>query len=57
MAKTQTFGDKMKKKKGEQAINVKVIKAYRTEENNMRFIERYVKISDMNEIDKIDINK
>ncbi len=58
MAKTQTFGDKLKKKKlADTGINVKVIKGYRTDEGNMRFVEKFVKVNDVNEIAKIDINK
>jgi hypothetical protein len=57
MAKTQTFGDKVKKKKTDNRISVKVIKAYRTEEGNMRFMEKFVKVNDLNELDKIDVTK
>lgn len=55
MAKTQTFGDKLKKKKGDDKISVKVIKAYRSEIGSTRFLEKFVKIDDMTQIDKIDI--
>jgi hypothetical protein len=58
MAKTQTFGDKTKKKKiGDGRINVKVIKGYRTPEGNMRFMETFVKVTDIAEVEKIDITK
>lgn len=58
MAKTQTFGDKVKKKKmGDTRINVKVIKGYRTESGNMRFMEKFVRVNDLNDLANIDITK
>ena len=58
MAKQQTFGDKLKKKAaGEMETHVKVIKPYFTEEGNMRFLERQVKVKDLSELEKIDISK
>lgn len=58
MAKTQTFGDKFKKKKAhELLLNVKVVKGYRTDEGNLRFVEKFVKVADLNELEKIDISK
>lgn len=57
MAKQQTFGDKLKKKAVDSRTNVKVIKSYFTEEGNMRFLERLVKVQDLSELEKIDISK
>lgn len=57
MAKTQTFGDKLKKKKGDDKISVKVIKGYRSEIGSTRFLEKFVKIDSMDQIDKVDISK
>ena len=58
MAKQQTFGDKLKKKKqADVGINVKVIKGFRNDEGNMRFVEKFVRVNDVSEIGKIDINK
>jgi hypothetical protein len=57
MAKKQTFGDKVNKKKGADEINVKVIKGFKTEDGGTKFIEQFVKVEDINSIDKIDINK
>lgn len=58
MAKQQTFGDKLKKKKQvEVGVNVKVIKGFRTDEGNMRFVEKFVRVQDVSEIAKIDFNK
>jgi hypothetical protein len=58
MAKQQTFGDKLKKKKqADSGINVKVIKGFRTDEGNLRFLEKFVKVQDLNELTKVDISK
>ncbi len=57
MAKQQTFGDKLKKKKGDDKISVKVIKGYRSEIGTTRFIEKFVKIDSIDQIDKIDVSK
>jgi hypothetical protein len=58
MAKQQTFADKVKKKKAEElGTQVKVIKAYRTDKGNMRFMERFVKVMDLNELTNIDVQK
>ncbi|MFC2130217.1 hypothetical protein ACFLSQ_02160 [Bacteroidota bacterium] len=58
MAKTQTFGDKLKKKKVDDFINVRVIQGLQSElRGTVRFIERMIKVKDLNELDKVDINK
>lgn len=58
MAKQQTFGDKLKKKKqADSGINVKVIKGFRTDDGNLRFLEKFVKVQDLNELTKVDISK
>lgn len=57
MAKKQTFGDKMSKKASATSINVRVIKPYHTDKGHMKYLERFVKIGDLSEIDKIDINR
>lgn len=57
MAKQQTFGDKLKKKKGDDKISVKVIKGYKSEIGSTRFLEKFVKIDSMDQIDTVDINK
>ncbi len=58
MAKQQTFGDKLKKGKNvDTRINVKVIKGYKCENrNSIRFIDKMVKVDDLNQLDKIDIS-
>jgi len=57
MAKTQTFGDKLKKKKADSGVNVKVIKTMRSDTGALRFTESFVKVNEISEIDKIDFNK
>lgn len=57
MAKQQTFADKLKKKKQEEAgINVKVIKGFKTDKGNYGFLEKFVNIKDINEVNGIDID-
>ena len=56
MAKTQTFGDKLKKGKHADKPVVKVIKGFVDENGSTRFVERFVKVDDMNEVTKLDIN-
>ena len=56
MAKTQTFGDKLKKKKIDEKPVVKVIKGFRNSDG-VRFVEQFVKYDDVNQIEKIDITK
>lgn len=56
MAKTQTFGDKVKKSKEAQKPVVKVIKGLKNEDGSTRFIEKFVKIDDLNNVTQLDIN-
>lgn len=57
MAKTQTFGDKSKKKTGPQKISVKVIKAFRSDTGSVKFVERFVKVDDVGQIDANSISR
>ncbi|MFN8362004.1 MAG: hypothetical protein U0264_19020 [Candidatus Kapaibacterium sp.] len=57
MAKQQTFGDKLKKKSADSRINVKIIKGFRSDKGSIKFVERFVKVNDLAEVDKIDISK
>ncbi len=57
MAKTQTFGDKTKKKDAKTFINVKVVKAYRSEKGTTKFLERFVRVNDIAEAENIDIQR
>lgn len=57
MAKQQTFQDKLKKLKTDSRVNVRVIKAYRSDKGTVKFVERFVKVDDANQIEKIDISR
>ncbi len=57
MAKQQTFQDKLKKLKTDTRVNVRVIKAYRGDKGTIKFMERFVKVDDVNQIEKIDISR
>lgn len=57
MAKTQTFGDKLKKKDAKVTLNVKVIKGYRSEKGTVKFLERFVRVNDLAETEKLDIGR
>ncbi|MCX8054366.1 MAG: hypothetical protein N3A67_01700 [Ignavibacteria bacterium] len=57
MAKQQTFGDKLKKKKVDEKISVKIIKGYRSEAGTTRFLEKFVKVDTLDQINNIDISK
>lgn len=58
MAKPQSFADKVKKKvKTDTDINVKVIKGYKTNFGNLRFLSKFVKVKTLDEVFKIDISK
>lgn len=53
MAKQQTFLDKSSKKGGgADLISVKVIMAERTEHGTVKFNERFVKVADLNDVEK-----
>ncbi|MCX8050290.1 MAG: hypothetical protein N3B17_00145 [Chlorobi bacterium] len=56
--KQQSFADKVKKlHRDENAINVRVIKAYRSPDGTVKFFERFVKVADQAQLDKIDITR
>lgn len=57
MAKQQTFGDKTKKKAGDTRVNVKVIKAFRSDKGTIKYMERFVKVDDIGQVDKLDITR
>ena len=57
MAKQQTFGDKSKKKVGETKISVKVIKAFRSEKGTVKYMERFVKVDDVVQIEKMEFTR
>jgi hypothetical protein len=50
MAKQQSFADKLKKKKKNDLISVKLIKAVKTASGNYKFNEKFIQIEDINKI-------
>lgn len=57
MAKTQTFGDKLKKKKANEKPTVKVIRGFKGDDGNTHFLETFVKVDDVANVDKLEITK
>ncbi|MFH1049638.1 MAG: hypothetical protein V1779_01765 [bacterium] len=59
MAKQQTFGDKLKKKKKvDDNISVRVVQGLQSElRGTVRFVDLMVKVKDLNELENIDITK
>ncbi len=57
MAKAQSFGDKSKKKGGPQKVSVKVIKAFRSETGTVKFVERFLKVDDISQVDAQSITR
>ena len=54
MAKQQTFVDKSSQRAAEQAmISVKVIVASKTEKGTYRFNERFVKVKEIGDVEKL----
>ena len=56
MAKAQTFSEKLNKKQQEAKSFVKVIKGFTSEIGSTRFVEKVVKIDDLSQLEKLDIN-
>ncbi len=52
MAKQQTFIDKAKKQK-QAGVNVKVIKAFKSEKGTYKFSEKFVKLDDVSKVTDI----
>jgi hypothetical protein len=55
MAKTQTFGDKLKKQKAQELVNVKIVHTVRSDKGSLRFLAKFVKVKDVSELNNIDI--
>ncbi|GIV53719.1 MAG: hypothetical protein KatS3mg039_0237 [Candidatus Kapaibacterium sp.] len=56
--KQQSFADKVKKlHRDEGKLNVRVIKAYRSPSGSVKFFERFVKVDDQSQLDKVDISR
>ena len=57
MAKTQTFGDKVKKKHAEDTrINVKVVQGVNSYRGSIRFVEKMVKVDSLDQLNNISID-
>lgn len=57
MAKAQTFGEKLNKGKDVKRLVVKVIKGFKDDSGKTRFVEHFIKVDDMSEVTKLDINE
>ncbi|MCX6139500.1 MAG: hypothetical protein NTX15_01465 [Candidatus Kapabacteria bacterium] len=57
MAKQQTFGDKSKKKVGDVKISAKVIKAFKSDKGTVKYMERFVKVDDVGQIEKMEFTR
>ncbi len=54
MAKQQSFTDKVAKRgAGADLISVKIVVASKTDKGTYRFNERFVKVKDLNEVEKV----
>jgi len=53
MAKSQSFADKVKKKKKSDHITVKLVKAVKTDKGNYKFNEKFVQVEDLNKLSEI----
>ena len=53
MAKTQTFVDKSKKKGVSELISVKIVVSDKTEKGTYKFSERFIKVKDLAEVEKV----
>lgn len=53
MAKQQSFSDKLKKKKKNDLLSVKFIKAVKTPAGNYKFNEKFVQVEDLNKLSEV----
>lgn len=53
MAKQQSFSDKLKKKKKNDLLSVKFIKAIKTPAGNYKFNEKFVQVEDLNKLSEV----
>ncbi|MGE5402648.1 MAG: hypothetical protein ACM3S2_19805 [Ignavibacteriales bacterium] len=53
MAKQQTFGDKAKNKGKASGVNVKVIKAVKSDVGSTKFSEKFVRLDDVSKVTDI----
>ena len=50
MAKQQTFAEKAKKVKVNNGVNVKMIKAVKSEKGSFKFNEKFIKLDDFSKV-------
>lgn len=53
MAKQQSFAEKAKAKKKDPHVNVKVVKALKTDKGSYKFSEKFVKLEDISKVSEI----
>lgn len=53
MAKSQSFADKVKKKKKTDHITVKFIKSVKTEKGSYKFNEKFVQLEDISKLSEL----
>lgn len=53
MAKQQSFGDKAKGKKKDPFVNVKVVTTSKTDKGTYKFVEKFIKLDDVNKVAEI----
>lgn len=53
MAKQQSFADKAKGKKKTEGVNVKLIKAVKSNKGTVKFNERFVRLDDISKVTEI----
>lgn len=53
MAKKKTFADKTKKKKAASTVNVKYVKAVKSDKGSYKFQEKFIKLDDINKVNEL----
>lgn len=53
MAKSQSFADKVKKKKKSDHLTVKLVKAVKTDKGNYKFSEKFVQLEDISKVSEL----
>lgn len=53
MAKSQSFADKVKKKKKSDHLTVKLVKAVKTDKGNYKFNEKFVQLEDIGKVSEL----
>ena len=53
MAKSQSFADKVKKKKKSDHLTIKLVKAVKTDKGNYKFSEKFVHLEDISKVSEL----